>query len=256
MRRRLVCQTLATALAATIGVALLSGSDRPVKAQSYPHWQRLPAPSWLPVADTIGVRIGHRVLVLGDRDGGVYHLRTGAWHHLRAPVAVSRRDRVVSAGGVAILQHPRLGRSASWWSYDARADTWSRLRHVPPRLSAPSAFGSEVYALSGRRVVVHSVHLAGWTRFPADRLRPVLHPRGVTAGASGTVVHGYVGRSHLAVADRWDGLAWHRTRPATPHHVVRPKLLPPGVPGHRATEVRVGTRLVVVSGDRAWIHTP
>jgi hypothetical protein len=256
MGRRLVSQTLATALAATIGVALLSGSDKPVEAQSYPHWQRLPAPPWLPGADRVGVRIGHRVLVLGDRDGGVYHIRTGAWHHLRTPVPAARRDRVVSAGGVAILQHVRLGRPASWWSYDARADTWSRLRHLPERLSAPSASGSEVYALSGRRVVVHSVHLAGWTRFPVDRLRPVLHPRRVTATASGTVVRGYVGRSHLAVADRWDGLAWHRSRAATVHRVVRPTLLPPGVPRHRATEVRVGTRLVVVSGSRAWIHTP
>src|SRR3954447_19032328 len=186
MHRRLVSGTLATALAASVGVALLSGSDQPVKADPYPHWQRLPGPPLQPFADRIGVRIGHRVLVLGDREGAVYHLRTGDWHHFRTPVQVTGRDRVVSAGGVAIIDHDRVGRPASWWSYDARDGIWSRLRHHPSRLGAPSAFGSEVYALYGRRVVVHSVHLSGWTRLPADRLRPVLHPRGVTAGASGT----------------------------------------------------------------------
>jgi hypothetical protein len=260
MRRRLVSRTLATCLAAAVGVALLSGSDQPVTAQAYPHWQRLPDPPLPASADRIGVRIGvrigHRVLVMGARDGAVYHLRTGAWDHLATPVRVAGRDHVVSAGGIAVLEHVRTGRTPSWWSYDARADVWTRLQHLPARLSAPWAFGSEVYALSGHRVVVHSVHLAGWTRLAADPLRPVLRARRVTASAAGTVVHGVAGPRHVAVADRWDGLAWHRSRAATSPHVVPPSLLPPGVPRAAATVVRVGTRLVVVSGSRAWIHTP
>jgi len=257
MRHRMLSRMLATLLAAIVGAVLLSGSDQPVTARSYPHWQELPAPPLSAQVDRLGVRVGHRVLVLGGREGAVYDLRTGVWRHVRTPVPVAERDQVVAAADVAVLRHLRTGRSASWWGYDPRRDNWWRLQHLPARLSAPSTFGSEVYALSGRRVVVHSVHLAGWTRFPADRLRPVLRGGRVTASLAGTVVRGYAGPSRTAVADRWDGLAWHRTRTvARDRDAAGPLPLPAGVPRRGATGIRVGTRVVVVSGSRAWIHTP
>jgi len=257
MRRRMLSRMLATVLAAIIGAVLLSGSDQPVTAHSYPHWQQLPAPPLSAHVDRLGVQVGHRVVVLGGRDGAVYDLRTGVWRQVRTPVPVAGRDQVVVAAGVAVLQHLRTGRLASWWSYDPGHDTWWRLRHLPPRLSAPSTFGWEVYALSGRRVVVHSVELGRWTRLPADPLRPVLHGERVTASTAGTVVSGYAGPSRDAVADRWDGLAWHRTWSAAPDRdAARPFSVPAGVPRRGATSIRVGSRLVVVVGSRAWIHTP
>jgi hypothetical protein len=257
MRHRMLSRMLATVLAAIIGAVLMSGSDQRVTARPYPHWQELPAPPLSAHVERLGLRIGHRVLVLGGHDGAVYDLRTGVWSHLRTAVPVADRDQVVAAGGVAVLRHLRTGRPAAWWSYDPGHGTWSRLGHLPPRLSAPSAFGSEVYALSGRRVVVHSVALGRWTRLPADPLRPALRGGRVTASSAGTVVRGYAGPSRTAVADRWDGLAWHRTRSvASDGGAARPLSLPPGVPRRGATGIRVGSRLVVISGSRAWIHTP
>jgi|1186.fasta_scaffold96410_2 hypothetical protein len=264
---RVTSRALATLLGAVVGVVLLSGSDQPVTAHPYPRWQALAAPPLSPRTDALGVRIGQRVLVLGGvrsgthrlRDGAAYDLRTGIWHRLRTPVPVTDRDDVVVAAGVAVLRHVRTGQAASWWSCDPGGrGRWARLRHLPARLSAqPSAFGSEVYALSGRRVVVYSVLLGRWTRLPADPLRPVLRDGRVTASVAGTVVHGYAGRSRAAVADRWDGLAWHRTRDtASGAAGTAADLLPAGVPRRGATSIPVGTRLVVVSGNHAWIHTP
>jgi hypothetical protein len=220
---------------AVAGAVLLSGSDQPVTAHASPRWLELSVPPMSPHGDRVAARIGHLVLVVGSRDGAVYDLRTGAWRRLGAPVQASDRDTMVAAAGVAVLRHVRTGRSPVWWRYDPRRDVWTRIRHLPPRLSSPSSFGSEVYALSGRRVVVYSVQLDRWTRLAADRVRP--HVRGVqvTASRAGTVVRGYPGRSRTLVADRWDGLAWHRTA---------------------AAHVGVATRSVAVSGTRVWIHAP
>jgi hypothetical protein len=128
------------------------------------------------------------------------------------------------------------------------------MRHLPPDLSHPSSFASEVYALSGRRVVVYSTQLDRWTRLPADPLRPLLRPRAVTASRAGTVVTGYAGRGTHAFVDRWNGLRWrrHRARPMASAH----ESLPPGVRARGATVVAVGGRSLVLQGDRAWIHTP
>ena len=119
---------------------------------------------------------------------------------------------------------------------------------VRTRLSAPSAFGSEVYALAGRRVMVYSVQLDRWTPLPVDRLRPVLTHRRVRASRAGTVVTGYAVLPNRLVSDRWDGLRWRRTD-ATPAPAIT-------AASNGATRVAVGGRVVVVRGAEAWIHTP
>lgn len=262
--RRLMaaCAVLAGAIG---GAVMLSGSDQPVTAHPYPHWQTLPPPPLSPRTDALGVRVGPRVLVLGGvrrdgtraRDGASYDLRTGVWQRARLPVGLTSRDRAVAAGGVAVIRHPRLHGPASWWTFAPGAGVWARLRHLPAHLSAPSAFGSEVYALSGRRVVVHSVRLGPWTRLPADTLRPTMRGRLVTASRAGTVVAGRAGRSRALVADRWNGVAWRRS-PALPRDLPAgpPHLRPSAAPRHGSTGLWVGTRVFVVGGGRAWIFTP
>jgi hypothetical protein len=254
-------RALVTLLGAALGAALLSGSDQPVTAHSSVHWQPLAGPPLSPRTEALGVRVDHRVMVLGGidadgtalRDGASYDLRTGRWRHVRIPISLSSRDRAVAAAGLVVLRHARVGRAASWWRYDPRHDEWSRMGSVPPRTSAPSAFAQEVYALSGREVVVYSVQLDRWTPLRSDPIRPALTHRRVTASRAGTVITGYVGTSR--VVDRWDGLAWHRSRaPMSPR--VRPEPLPARARRSGATFVRVGERLLVVDGTRAWIHTP
>src|SRR3954453_23866922 len=83
---------------------------------------------------------------------------------------------------------PCVGPRVERWPHDVQQDTWSPLRSLPPRLAAPFAFGSEVYALAGRPAAVLGVQLGRWTRLPADPRRPALIPRTVTASRSGTVV--------------------------------------------------------------------
>jgi hypothetical protein len=272
-RTRRVARRIVAACAVLAGAAggavLLSGSDQPVTAHPYPHWQSLPPPPLSPRTGALGLRVGHRVLLLGGvrrdgapaRDGASYDLRTGVWHRARLPVPLTSRDRAVAAGGVAVVRHVvrrgRLHGPASWWTFDPGAGVWARLRHPAGHLSAPSAFGSEVYALSGPRVVVHSVSLGRWTRLPADTLRPAMRGRRVAASRSGTVVTGRAGRSHSLVADRWDGVAWHRSRalprdlPAGPPH-----LRPTAASWRGSTALGVGSRVVVVGGGQAWIFTP
>ena len=258
MSRRTGCRALVTMAAALLGAIFLSGSDQPVTAHSsYPHWQVLPAPPLAPRTHALGVPAGHRVLVLGGlrsgtharHDGAAYDLTTGVWHRLRVPVAVTDRDSAVEAAGVVVLRHQRAGLPATWWRYDVRGDRWSRVHDVPRRLAAPSAFGSEVYAMSGRRVVVYSIQLGRWTSFPRDPHRPVLIRPTVTASRAGTVVLGHTpGHPHRVFADRWDGLRWHRARAAAAPLVI--------VPTDGATRVRLGGRTLVVRGDSAWIRLP
>jgi hypothetical protein len=241
---------------ALAGAVLLSGSDQPVTAHAYPHWQEIAGPPLSPRTDALGIPLRHRVLVLGGvrsgvgmRDGAAYDLRTGIWRHLLTPIAVTDRDRAVVAAGVVVLRQVRPGRPAAWWRYDLRRDVWSRMSDLPPHLSTPSAFGSEVYAVSDRRVAVYSVQLHRWTALPADPIQPALHHRSVTASRAGTVVTGHVsGHPSRYVADRWDGLRWRRDRTTTAPPVMA---APDG-----ATRVRVGGRTLVVRGDRAWIRLP
>ena len=256
MGRRAACRALVTIVAAVLGVVLLSGSDQPVTAQSYPRWQALPSPPLTSRTHALGVPAPHRVLVLGGlsagvpaRDGAAYDLRTGIWRHLHVPIAVTDRDTAVVAGGVVVLRHVRGERPASWWRYDVRRDAWSRLRDLPPQLSVPSAFGSEVYAVSGRRVMVYSVQLGRWTALASDPRRPTLTGATVTASRDGTLVTGHpVGRPHRLVADRWDGLRWHRSRANPAEGVTAP---PDG-----ATRVHLAGRTLVVREGRAWIRLP
>jgi hypothetical protein len=257
MGGRLAGRALATLTGAVVGAVLLSGSDEPVTAHAYPHWQQLAAPPISARTHALGVHVLHRVLVLGGlgpsgsalRDGAAYDVRTGIWHRLRTPVAFTDRDRAAAAAGIVVLAHQVPGHSARWWRYDLRGGVWSRMRHLRPGLSAPSAFGSEVYALSGRRVMVYSVQLDRWTPLPLDRLRPRLTHGAVTASRDGTVVTGFAaGHPRRLLSDRWDGLRWRRTDSASASPVVAP---PNG-----ATRVAVGGRVVVVRGDQAWIHTP
>lgn len=252
MGRRGLVRALATLAAAATGAVLLSGSGQPVTAHPYPHWQELTPPPFAPRVHALAVHVGPRVLVLGGtpaaagpgrpalRDGAAYDLRTGRWRHLRLPVALSDRDRAATAAGAVFVQH-----AAARWRYDLRRDAWSRMRHLPPALSAPSAFRSELYALSRGRVVVFSVQLGRWTRLPADPLRPTLRTLGVSASRQGTVVTGYAGRRH--VADRWDGVRWRRTSVRAPAPRGRPSA---------ETRLEVGGRTFVVRGDRAWIRLP
>lgn len=263
-RSRVLGRVLVTLLGAVVGAVLMSGSDQPVTAHSYPRWQELAAPPLAPRADALGVRVGQRVLVLGGvgsdgvalRDGASYDLRTGTWRSLRTPVALTARDRATAAAGVAVVRHARAGHAAAWWRYDPRREEWSRMRAVPAHASAPSAFRSEVYAVAGRHVEVYSVQLGRWTPLPADRLRPRLTQGRVRASLGGTVVSGYAGPARTPVADRWDGRSWRRLpRPATvSDDEFGP--LPDGVPARGATRIPLGARLLVVAGARAWIHTP
>ncbi len=256
MGRRTTYRSLAVALAAVVGVALLSGSGQPVTARSYSHWQELPAPPLVPRTHALGVPAGHRVLVLGGLragvpvvDGAAYDLRTGNWRRLRTPVSFSDRDAAVVAAGVVVVRHPTPSGAAAWWRYDVREATWSRLHDVPRRLSVPSAFGSEVYAVSRHRVAVYSVQLGRWTTRPIDPRRPALRRASVTASREGTVVTGHpVGHPHRLVADRWNGLEWRRTR------VTRTSPVTAAPDG--STRVSIGGRTLVVKGDRAWIRLP
>jgi hypothetical protein len=256
MSRRTTSRVLVTLLGAVLGAVLLSGSDQPVTAHPYPRWQELAAPPLSPRTHALGVHVLHRVLVLGGvrpgsptlRDGAAYDVRTGIWHRLRTPVAVSDDDHVVAAAGVVVLRHLRAGTSPSWWRYDVRRGVWSRMRELPSRLSAPFAFGSEIYALSGRRVVVYSVQLRRWTTLPTDRLRPALVHRAVRASRAGTVVTGYAAaHPRRLLADHWDGVRWSRSSTT-----ARPVVAAPD----GSTRVSLGGRTLVVRGDRAWIRLP
>jgi hypothetical protein len=263
MGRRTTSRVLSVVLAAVLGTVLLSGSDDPVTAHPYPHWQELADPPLSPRVHSIGIKVGHRVLFLGGRrhtvslgDGAAYDLRTGLWHRLQVPVAVTDRDRLVAAAGIVVLRHRRSGRPAAWWRYDPRDDVWSRLSRLPARLSAPSAFGSEVYALSRARVVVYSVQLDRWTALPRDPIRPALQDAGVSASRAGTVVRGHPA-AHPAreLADRWDGVRWQRTRAVPPGRTSR-STLPASIRTPGATQVAIGGRILVLSRSRAWIHNP
>ena len=257
-------RVLVTLLGAAVGAVLMSGSDQPVTAHAYPRWQELAAPPLAPRSDALGVRVGHRVLVLGGvgshgvalRDGASYDLRTGTWRRVVTPVATTTRDVAVAAAGVAVLRHARFGRTAVWWRYDQRRDLWSRMHSVPANASAPSAFRSEVYAVAGRHVEVYSVQLGRWTPLPADPVRPRLTHGRVRASLHGTIVTGYAGEPRSLVADRWDGLSWHRVPRLAAGPTDRFGSLPDGVPARGATRIPLGARLLVVAAGRAWIHTP
>ena len=135
MAARWLGRALTTVACAVAGAVLLSGSDQPVTAHPYPHWQQLAAPPISPRTHALGVHVRHRVVVLGGfgrsglalRDGAAYDVRTGLWHRLRTPAPITDRDRAAVAAGVVVLRHRRPGLSPSWWRYDVRRDDWSRM---------------------------------------------------------------------------------------------------------------------------------
>ena len=218
-RSRVMGRVLVTLLGAAVGAVLMSGSDQPVTAHAYPRWQELAAPPLAPRSDALGVRVGHRVLVLGGvgshgvalRDGASYDLRTGTWRRVVTPVATTTRDVAVAAAGVAVLRHARYRADGRVVAVRPSVATCGRgcTRYLRSA-SAPSAFRSEVYAVAGRHVEVYSVQLGRWTPLPADPVRPRLTHGRVRASLHGTIVTGYAGESRSLVADRWDGLSWHR----------------------------------------------
>ena len=184
-------------------------------------------------------------------------MQTGRWRKVRAPAGLTSSDEAVAAAGVAVVRDAGPA-GARWWAFDPTPGTWRRLTGVPAGATAPEAFGSEVYALAGRRVVVYSVALDRWTPLSPDPLRPALVHRQVGASRAGTVVTGRAGAAGALVADRWDGTRWRRTSaaptPATPPGL--PPDIPPGVDRRTSTVVPLGGRLLVVSRGVAWIHSP
>lgn len=258
--RRVLTRAAVVALGAVVGMVLLSGTGQPVTAQTHASWQPIAGPPLSVRNDALGVLVGHRVLVLGGRgaegvplpDGASYDVHTGRWHHLRTPIALTAADNAVAAAGVAVVRHAGP-RSTTWWAFDPTPGIWTRLRGVPAGAGAPTAFGSEVYAIAGQHVVVFSVALDRWTPLPVDRHRPSLTGRRVAASRAGIVVTGHAPGSAAVVEDRWDGLTWHRHRGGTaPHPERRP--LPAGVAASGATRVRADGQWLVVSSARAWIR--
>lgn len=250
--RRVLAWTAGVPLGAVVGMVLLSGSGQPVTAHAYPHWQEIAPPPLSPRTDPLGVHVGHWVLLLGGRhgtsrprDGAAYDLRTGIWHRVPTPVALSGRDLSVAVGRAVVVSSSRGAGPGSWWCFDPGHQTWSRMIGVPARLRAPWAFAGALYALSGRRVEVYSTQLDRWTALPPDRLTPPLHGATVTARRTGTTVTGRA--AGRLVADRWDGLGWIRSAATAPPRS-----------GDDAGEVRldVGGRVFLVRDDRAWIRLP
>ncbi len=258
--RRVLARAAVVALGAVVGMVLLSGSGQPVTAQPHASWQPIAAPPLSVRTDALGFLVGHRLLVLGGRgaegvplrDGASYDVHTGRWRHLRTPLALTAADDAVAAAGVAVVRQAGPT-SATWWVFDPTPGTWARLRGVPDGAGAPVAFGSEVYAIAGRHVVVFSVALDRWTPLPVDRHRPSLTARHVAASRAGIVVTGHARGSSAVVLDRWNGVAWHRTRSVSATH-HEPGPLPAGVAATGAIRVRVGGQWLVVAGARAWIR--
>jgi len=263
--RRVLARSAAAAgaaLVAIVGMVLLSGTGQPVTAKPFPRWQELAPPPLSPRTNALAVQVGPRVLVLGGnrpahpalRDGASYNLQTGMWQRVRTPVALRSDDDAVAAAGVVVVRHRAVGGATSWWTLDPTPGTWRRLRHVPRDAGSPSAFGSEVYAVAERQVVVYSAALDRWTPLPTDRVRPRLIGRHVVASRAGVVVTGRAG--HSLVADRWDGLRWRRTHVVPPTRRALPPRLPTSVRGVVAVEVKAGGRWLAVVADEAWLRSP
>ena len=258
--RRVLARLAGISAVAIAGMVQLSGTGQPVTAQPHDSWQSIAVPPLSARTDALGVRVGHRVLVLGGRgpagtalrDGASYDVQTGRWRRLPTPVGLTSSDRAAAAAGVALVRHTGAT-GVTWWAFDPTPGTWTRLREVPRGAAAPFAFGSEVYAIAGRRVVVFSVALDRWTTLPPDPLRPAFHGLRVGVSRAGTVVTGHI-RAGGLVADRWSGTRWERVQASLGGPHVGP-LLPAGVARRGATVVPLAGRLLVVNRGQAWIHT-
>ena len=236
VRRRLTSAGAALALVAVAAAGTLVGTGRVSVGPSNGrgHWRELPAAPLSPRADAQSVWTAREVIVLGGekhpcppnadcavagpllRDGAAYDPETDAWRPIAdAPVPIGPDSRLVVADGDVVLR-PTVG--PDWFAYDPEADRWSRIPDVPAHVGdLPSALGSDVYVLAGRRVAVYSVTENAWSTLPPDPLTPRLGQRRVTATTAGPVVTGIDSTQpsdghepSLAYADVWDDAGWHR----------------------------------------------
>ena len=173
----------------------------------------------------------------------------GIWHRLRYAVGAHRPRPRRRGCGLLVLRHRRSGRPARLVAL--RPAGRRVVADAPPAHAAcrhPSAFGSEVYALSrGARRLSTASSSTGGRLLPRDPLRPScapsLHPARAWLGVSraGTVV-AVTGRAGAPSGpDRWDGVRWTTSARAAsrPPGRRRPRHLASGRP-----DVAVGGRLV------------
>jgi hypothetical protein len=242
MRRRFAVGAAAVAVVAVAVGGSLVGTGRVTIGPSGDtgHWRELPAAPLSPRADSLAVWTGTEVIVLGGeenpcppnadcavagedlRDGAAYDPATNSWRRIvGAPVPVGPGDRLVQVGDEVVLRHWLQGGS-EWYVYEPPADRWTPMHGVPERVAdLPSALGSDLYVLAGRRLAHYSAVTGRWNLLPPDLLTPRLVERRVTATSSGVVVTGYDatkpndGRSpSVVLVDAWDGTSWRRL-PAT-----------------------------------------
>ena len=243
-RRRLVVGA-AAAVAVVLAVGgTLVGTGRVSVGPSHGRgsWREVPAAPISPRANALSVWTGREVVVLGGeaqpcapnadycglgeadlRDGAAYDPRSNTWRDIPpAPVPVGPGDRLVVADGVVVLRH-WLQHGSRWFTYEPDHHRWSRIDRVPAGVGdLPSAYGSKVYALLGRRVAVYDVRSFRWSVLPPDLQGRSLRQRRVTATPFGPVVTGYDSAAAAdgsvsttpVVADVFDGTAWDRLPPS------------------------------------------
>ncbi len=239
MRRRLAVAAAAVAVVAVAVGGSLVGTGRVTIGPSGDtgHWRELPAAPLSPRADALGAWTGHEVIVLGGvanecppnadncagptdapmRDGAAYDPATNTWRRIAdAPVAVGPGDRLVAAGGSVILRHWRE-KGSDWFEYDPRVNDWTSIAPGMDVGDLPSAYGSKVYAIAGKHVLVFEVDQGRWHSLPADPIRPRLTQRRVTATPYGPVITGYDSSqpqdgtvANPVIADLYDGSSWRR----------------------------------------------
>jgi len=235
-KRRLTAGVAAVAVVAVAAAGSLLGSGRISIGPSGGHgsWEELPTPPLSPRAHALAVWTGSGVIVIGGeadpcppgadcasapqelRDGAAYDPRTDSWHAIpSAPVPVGPGDRLLAADGVVVLRHWQQ-HGSRWFTYEPDHNRWSRIGNVPRGArDLPSAYGSKVYALVGRRVAVYDVRSFRWTLLPRDRRQPPMTNRRVTATPEGPVVTGrlVMNGSELSsgvTADVYSGTSWRR----------------------------------------------
>jgi hypothetical protein len=233
-RRRFTVAAAAAVVVAVAAGGSLLGTGRVSIGPSEPagHWRELPTAPLSPRAGALSVWTGREVIVLGGeanpcppnadcanppdelRDGAAYDPVSDSWRRIPpAPVPVGSGDRLLAADGVVVLRDWRQ-HGSRWFTYEPDHNRWARVHDVPDGVGdLPSAYGSKVYALVGRRVAVYDVRSFQWSLLPPDHRQPALTQRRVTATPSGVVVTGYLGQDGITVsvtAELYDGTSWHR----------------------------------------------
>jgi hypothetical protein len=141
------------------------------------QWRELPAAPLSPRADALSVWTGSELVVVGGdrrpcpptadcavpshlaRDGAAYDPTTDQWHPIAdAPVGAGPGDRLVTADGSVVLRHVFADGQVQYYVYDPDGDSWTSIGR--PGLvwqrdhDLPSALGSQVFVVVGRRVWV------------------------------------------------------------------------------------------------------